>query len=154
MAYHIVLVEPEIPANTGNISRTCAATGAHLHLVRPLGFSTDDRYLKRAGLDYWDAVQLEYHDSFADFLAKYPDGRKFLATTKASQVHSDIAFEDGDFFIFGKETKGLDASILEQFPDTWMRLPMGDAVRSLNLSNAVAVTLYEALRQNNYPNLK
>lgn len=153
MAFHIVLVEPEIPANTGNISRTCAATGTYLHLVRPLGFSTDDKTLKRAGLDYWPAVKLEYHDSFDEVKQLYPDGRYFFATTKASQRYSDFTFKDGDFLVFGKETKGLPMEILDAHSDTCMRMPMSDAVRSLNLSNAAAVILYEALRQTDFPGL-
>ena len=154
MAFHIVLVEPEIPANTGNISRTCAATGTHLHLVRPLGFSTDDKYLKRAGLDYWHAVKMDYHDSFEELVQQYPDARFFLATTKATDVYAEVEFKDGDFLVFGKETKGLSPEILNQFPDSWIRLPMGDEVRSLNLSNAVAIMLYEGLRQLGFPGLK
>lgn len=150
MAFHIVLVEPEIPANTGNISRTCAATGTHLHLVRPLGFLTDDKTLKRAGLDYWHAVKLEYHDSFQEVRDRYPAGRFFFATTKATKLYTDYRFQDGDFLVFGKETKGLPESILEANPDSLMRMPMTGDVRSLNLSNSAAVVLYEALRQNGF----
>lgn len=153
MAFHIVLVEPEIPANTGNIARTCAATGTHLHLVHPLGFNTDDKTLKRAGLDYWHSVKLEYHNSFAEVTEKYAGSRFFLATTKASKQYSDFEFRDGDFFVFGKETKGLPPAILEAHPDTLLRLPMSDAVRSLNLSNSAAIIVYEALRQINFPGL-
>lgn len=153
MAFHIVLVEPEIPANTGNISRTCAATGTHLHLVRPLGFLTDDKTLKRAGLDYWHAVKLEYHDSFQEVRDCYPDGRFFFATTKATKLYTDYRFQDGDFLVFGKETKGLPESILEANPDSLMRMPMTGDVRSLNLSNSAAVVLYEALRQNGFSGL-
>jgi len=154
MAFHIVLVEPEIPANTGNISRTCAATGTVLHLVRPLGFNTDDRTLKRAGLDYWHSVTIEYHDSFQEVKDKYKDGRFFFATTKANKIYTDFTFQDGDFFVFGKETKGLSPDILEAHPDQWMRMPMTDTVRSLNLSNSAAIILYEGLRQTGFPNLK
>lgn len=154
MAFHIVLVEPEIPANTGNIARTCAATGTWLHLVRPLGFNTDDRTLKRAGLDYWHAVNIEYHDSFQEVKDKYPDGRFFLATTKASKVYTDFTFQDGDFFVFGKETKGLSQEILAEHPDTLLRMPMTDAVRSLNLSNSAAIMLYEGLRQTGFQGLR
>ncbi|MNH90496.1 tRNA (cytidine(34)-2'-O)-methyltransferase [compost metagenome] len=150
MAFHIVLVEPEIPANTGNISRTCAATSTYLHLVRPLGFQTDDRTLKRAGLDYWDSVLLEYHDSFQELQEKYAQHRFFYASTKATKRYSDFSFQDGDFFVFGKETKGLPMEILEQNPDTLMRMPMTDAVRSLNLSNSAAIVVYEALRQTGF----
>ncbi len=153
MAFHIVLVEPEIPANTGNISRTCAATGTWLHLVRPLGFDTDDRTLKRAGLDYWHAVKLEYHDSFAEVKEKYKDARFFFATTKADKLYTDITFCDGDFLVFGKETKGLAPEILAEHPDALMRMPMTDAVRSLNLSNSAAIILYEGLRQIGFPGL-
>lgn len=153
MAFHIVLVEPEIPANTGNISRTCAATGTYLHLVRPLGFQTDDKTLKRAGLDYWHSVKLEYHDSFDEVLQAYPDRRFFFATTKAEKRYTDFTFQDGDFFVFGKETKGLPDSILRAHPETLMRMPMSDAVRSLNLSNSAAIILYEGLRQTGFAGL-
>lgn len=153
MALHIVLVEPEIPANTGNIARTCAATGVHLHLVRPLGFRTDDATLKRAGLDYWYAVHIEYHDSFAEVEEKYKGSRFFFSTTKATKRYSDFTFQDGDFFVFGKETKGLSPEILQNHPDTLMRLPMTDKVRSLNLSNSAAIVVYEALRQLNFENM-
>lgn len=150
MAFHIVLVEPEIPANTGNIARTCAATGTYLHLVRPLGFNTDDRTLKRAGLDYWHSVRIEYHDSFWEVKEKYASGRFFFATTKAKRIYTDFTFQDGDFFVFGKETKGLPPEILDAHRETLMRMPMADAVRSLNLSNSAAIILYEGLRQNGF----
>lgn len=153
MALHIVLVEPEIPANTGNIARTCAATGIHLHLVRPLGFNTDDRTLKRAGLDYWYAVNIEYHDSFAEVQEKYVGSRFFYATTKANNRHSDFTYQDGDFFVFGKETKGLPEDLIAANRDTCIRLPMSDKVRSLNLSNSAAIVVYEALRQLDYAGL-
>ncbi|MEK4356685.1 tRNA (uridine(34)/cytosine(34)/5-carboxymethylaminomethyluridine(34)-2'-O)-methyltransferase TrmL [Paenibacillus sp. FSL M7-1455] len=154
MALHIVLVEPEIPANTGNIARTCAATGAHLHLVRPLGFSTDDAKLKRAGLDYWYAVHIEYHDSFAELQEKYPEGRFFYTSTKADKRYTDVEFRDGDFLVFGKETKGLPPELLAANPDTCIRMPMTDKVRSLNLSNSAAIIVYEALRQLDFPGTK
>ncbi|MFD1956123.1 tRNA (uridine(34)/cytosine(34)/5-carboxymethylaminomethyluridine(34)-2'-O)-methyltransferase TrmL [Paenibacillus thailandensis] len=153
MAFHIVLVEPEIPANTGNIARTCAATGTHLHLVRPLGFNTDDKTLKRAGLDYWYAVHIEYHDSFQEVLDANPEGRFFYTSTRASKVYSDLQYRDGDFFVFGKETKGLPAELLEANPETSIRMPMTDKVRSLNLSNSAAIILFEALRQNGFPGM-
>ncbi|MEX2461264.1 MAG: tRNA (uridine(34)/cytosine(34)/5-carboxymethylaminomethyluridine(34)-2'-O)-methyltransferase TrmL [Paenibacillaceae bacterium] len=153
MAFHIVLVEPEIPANTGNISRTCAATGTFLHLVRPLGFSTDDKVLKRAGLDYWDSVKLTYHDSFQEIKALYPQARFFFATTKANKNYSDFTFQDGDFFVFGKETAGLPKELLQANTETCLKLPMTDAVRSLNLSNSAAILLYEALRQTEFEGL-
>lgn len=154
MPFHIVLVEPEIPANTGNISRTCAATGTWLHLVRPLGFDTDDRTLRRAGLDYWPSVKLEYHDSFAEVEEKHRGARFFFATTKATKRYTDYEFQDGDFFVFGKETKGLAPEILAAHPESWMRMPMDtSAVRSLNLSNSAAIILYEGLRQTGFPGL-
>ena len=151
--FHIVLVEPEIPQNAGNIARTCAATGTHLHMIRPLGFEVTDKYLKRAGLDYWNLVEICYYDSFEELQAKYPDGRFFYFTTKARFKHSDAAFQDGDFLVFGKETKGLPETLLLNHENECLRIPMFAQARSLNLSNSVAVALYEALRQNNYPNL-
>ncbi|WP_337098424.1 tRNA (uridine(34)/cytosine(34)/5-carboxymethylaminomethyluridine(34)-2'-O)-methyltransferase TrmL [Paenibacillus sp. YIM B09110] len=153
MPFHIVLVEPEIPANTGNISRTCAATGTHLHLVRPLGFDTDDRTLKRAGLDYWHSVHIEYHDSFDEVLSLYPEGRFFYASTRASKPYSDFEYRDGDFFVFGKETKGLPQQLIDANLDTCIRMPMTDKVRSLNLSNSAAIVVYEALRQTGFEGL-
>ena len=153
MAFHIVLVEPEIPANTGNIARTCAATGTHLHLVRPLGFNTDDKTLKRAGLDYWYAVNIHYYDSFAEVKEKNPQGRFFFASTKAVKRYTDFSFEDGDFFVFGKETKGLPESLLNEHVSTCMRLPMTDKVRSLNMSNSAAIVVYEAFRQTEFPGM-
>ncbi len=155
MPFHIVLVEPEIPANTGNIARTCAATGTHLHLIRPLGFQTDDRTLKRAGLDYWHAVTLSYYDSFEELQAQQPHGRFFYASTRATKVYSDFQFQDGDFFVFGKETKGLPQSLIEANLDTCIRMPMRtEHVRSLNLSNSAAIIVYEALRQTGFSQLK
>ena len=148
--FHVVLVEPEIPGNTGNISRLCAATGCKLHLIRPLGFSTDDKHLKRAGLDYWHLLEIYYHDSFAELQALYPAGRFFCHTTKATRFHSDVCFQDGDFLVFGKETAGLPQFILNQYPEQCIRLPMIEGARSLNLSNAVAVAVYEAVRQTGY----
>jgi tRNA (cytidine/uridine-2'-O-)-methyltransferase len=153
MAFHIVLVEPEIPANTGNISRTCAATGTYLHLVRPLGFSTDNKALKRAGLDYWDSVKLTYHDSFQEVQTLYPLARFFFATTKANRSYSDFTFHNDDFFVFGKETAGLPRELIQANMETCLKLPMTDAVRSLNLSNSAAIVLYEALRQTGFNGL-
>lgn len=153
MPFHIVLVEPEIPANTGNIARTCAATGTHLHLVRPLGFRTDDRTLKRAGLDYWFAVNISYYDSFQEVLDKHQGSNFFYLTTKAARRYTDFTFREGDFFVFGKETKGLPEELLRANPDTCMRLPMTSDVRSLNLGNSAAIVLYEALRQNSFPGM-
>jgi tRNA (cytidine/uridine-2'-O-)-methyltransferase len=153
MAFHIVLVEPEIPGNTGNIARTCAATGTWLHLVRPLGFEISDRTLKRAGLDYWHAVEVRYYDSFSQLRQQYPDKRFFMATTKADKPHTAHSYRDEDFLVFGKETAGLPESILSEHKDTLLRIPMGSAIRSLNLANSAAVVLYEALRQTGFPGL-
>lgn len=154
MAFHIVLVEPEIPANTGNISRTCAGTGTHLHLVRPLGFSIEDRDLKRAGLDYWPHVKLHVHNSFEEVLAEYGGGRMFFATKKGSRSYAEFEYQDEDLFVFGKETAGLPDSILSRFPDQRIRIPMNEKIRSLNLSNSAAIILYEALRQANFPEME
>ncbi|WP_308638606.1 tRNA (uridine(34)/cytosine(34)/5-carboxymethylaminomethyluridine(34)-2'-O)-methyltransferase TrmL [Paenibacillus silvisoli] len=154
MAFHIVLVEPEIPANTGNIARTCAATGTILHLVRPLGFNTDDKTLKRAGLDYWYAVEIHYHDSFQELKELYPEGRFFCASTRNSRVYTEPDYRDGDFFVFGKETKGLPQEVLDAHPDTCIRIPMTDKVRSLNLSNSAAIVVFEALRQTGFSGLE
>ena len=151
---HIVLVEPEIPSNTGNISRTCAITGAPLHLVRPLGFSTDDKLLKRAGLDYWQYLDLYYHDSIEELWNQYPDARYFYCSTHAKHCYTDVKFHDGDFLVFGKETAGLPRVLLAEHGDEAIRIPMGDGQRSLNLSNAVAIVLYEALRQNSFFGMK
>lgn len=154
VSLHIVLVEPEIPANTGNIARTCAATGTHLHLVRPLGFRTDDAALKRAGLDYWQAVNIHYYDSFAEVQSLHSDRRFFYSTTKADKKYTDFSFRDDDFFVFGKETKGLPEELIHTNKSTCMRMPMTGDVRSLNLSNSVAIIVYEALRQMDFSILK
>ncbi len=151
--FHIVLVEPEIPQNAGNIARTCAATGTHLHMIRPLGFEVSDKYLKRAGLDYWHLVDISYYDSFAELQAKYAGSRFFFFTTKARHRHSDVKFQDGDFLVFGKETKGLPEELLLQNESTCLRIPMFADARSLNLSNSVAIAVYEALRQTDYEGL-
>lgn len=154
MALNIVLVEPEIPHNTGSIARTCALTNTRLHLVRPLGFSVDDKHLKRAGLDYWHLVDICYYDSFGELQEKYPDGHFYYATTKASKNYSQFDYKDNTFFVFGKETKGLPKEILEGNLDTAIRIPMRkDIARSLNLANSVNIIIYEALRQLNFPNL-
>ena len=150
---HIVLIEPEIPGNTGNIARLCAATAMELHLVKPLGFSTDDRYLKRAGLDYWHLVTVHYHENFAEVQEKYAGHRFYYNTTKAQKAHSDIAFGPEDFLVFGKETAGIPERILRANREYCIRIPMLRDARSLNLSNAVAVVAYEALRQQEYPGL-
>lgn len=156
MSLNIVLVEPEIPQNTGNIIRSCAATGTTLHLVRPLGFCMDDKYLKRAGLDYWDLVEIKYYDSFDEIREQNPDAKFFYSTTKAKQTHSDIKYEENSFIVFGKETKGLPESLIMDNLETAIRIPMVDIekARSLNLSNSVAIVLFEALRQIGYPNLR
>ncbi len=150
----IVLVEPEIPQNTGNISRTCALTRTPLHLVKPLGFSIEDRYLKRAGLDYWDYVDIKVWDSFEELHASYKDRRFILATTKAAKSYHEVDYQGDDMLVFGKETKGLPEKILNAFPDTQVRIPMLDIGRSLNLSNSAAVILFEGLRQMGFPELK
>ena len=150
---HIVLVEPEIPANTGNIARTCAATGTILHLVRPLGFSTDDKYLKRAGLDYWHLVEIHYYDNFQEFARKNSHRRFLLTTTKGNRFYTEISYQPEDMLLFGKETEGLSMEIRQAYPDNQLRIPMIGAARSLNLGNSVATVLYEALRQQGFPGL-
>ena len=151
--FHIVLIEPEIPQNAGNIARTCAATGTALHMVRPLGFEVSDKYLKRAGLDYWDLVNISYYDSFDELQAKFPNARFFFFTTNARRRHSDVAFQDGDFLVFGKETKGLPEELLMKNEETCLRIPMDARARSLNLSNSAAIAVYEALRQTDFKGL-
>lgn len=150
---NIVLVEPEIPPNTGNVARLCAATGATLHLVKPLGFDISDKYLKRAGLDYWHLLDIRIYENYAEFEEKNPVGTRYLATTKASRFHTEIQYEQGGYFLFGKETKGLAPEILDRYPENKIRLPMREGARSLNLSNSVAVVVYEALRQWGNPGL-
>lgn len=153
--FNIVLVEPEIPQNTGNIARTCAATGSRLHLVKPLGFEIDDKKLKRAGLDYWHLLDITFYENIDEFFEKNKNkGTFYYATTKAVNRHSDVCFKDGDYILFGKETKGLDEALLKNNKETSIRVPMIDGARSLNLSNSVAIVIYEALRQNNYLNLE
>ena len=155
MALNIVLVEPEIPQNAGNIARTCAVTGAKLHLVRPLGFEVSDKQLKRAGLDYWQYLDISYYDSIQEVMDKFYNGSNFwFFSTKAKNIHSDVSYKDGDFLVFGKETKGLPEPLLEKYYDQCVRLPMMSQTRSLNLSNSVCVGVYEALRQLDYVGLK
>lgn len=149
MAFNIVLVEPEIPQNTGNIARTCKATGSVLHIVKPMGFTIDNKKLKRAGLDYWDELDIRYYDDIDDFFAKCK-GRYFLATTKAKMKYSDASFCHGDYILFGKETRGLSENLIKKYYDTSIRIPMMKDNRSLNLSNSVAIVLYEALRQTGF----
>lgn len=151
---NIVLVEPEIPQNTGNIARTCAATGARLHIVKPMGFTIDDKKLKRAGLDYWHLLDLTYYENITEFFEKNEGGKFFFFTTKAQRTHSDVTYTDKSYLIFGKETKGLPEELLLEHPDECVRIPMIDDARSLNLSNAVAIGTYEALRQMGYPTLQ
>lgn len=150
----IVLYEPEIPGNTGNIARLCAANHMTLHLIKPLGFSIDDKHVKRAGLDYWHLVDVQVHENIEELYAKYPDRRYFYATTNAKHVHSDVKFEIGDMLVFGPETRGLPESLLEGNEETCIRIPMVEEARSLNLSNSVAIIAYEAMRQLDYPDLK
>ena len=152
--FNIVLVEPEIPQNTGNIVRTCHATGCALHLVRPLGFEISDRYLKRAGLDYWDEVEIFYYDSFKELKEKYPSSRFWYFTTKGLKRHSDAKLEKGDFLVFGKETKGLPEELLKENKEFCLRIPMIGETRSLNLSNSVAIAVYEGLRQHDFSGFK
>lgn len=151
--FNIVLVEPEIPQNTGNIARTCAATGCRLHLVKPLGFEVSDRYLKRAGLDYWQYVDVMYWDGFDQLKAAYPGSNFYYFTTKARKCYTDIAYKDGDFMVFGKETRGLPEPLLKANPDRCARIPMAGGLRSLNLSNSAAIVIYEGLRQNGFENM-
>ena len=153
MALQIVLVYPEIPQNTGNIARTCAATGAVLHLVEPLGFSLDDRYLKRAGLDYWRLMTMKRWPDLGSFFEANAGGRFHFATTKAPRGYHEAAYRDGDFLVFGQETRGLPENLLEKRYAECVRIPMRPEARSLNLANSVAVVLYEALRQLDFPGL-
>ena len=157
MKLHIVLVEPEIPQNTGNIARTCAATGSTLHLVRPLGFQVTDKYLKRAGLDYWDKLDIIEHESFITFLKQYSpeENNMFFVSTKARHCYSDIDYSKLNevFLLFGKETKGLPEDIIKQYIDKTIRIPMRNGLRSLNLSNSVSIVAYEVLRQTNFNDL-
>ena len=152
---NIVLVEPENPQNTGNIARTCAATGTRLHIVRPMGFEPDDKKLKRAGLDYWHLLDITYYDNLEDFFSKNPDGEYRFFTTKAQNKYVDVEYSDNVFLFFGKETKGLPEKLLFENPEKCVRIPMinNSAARSLNLSNSVAIAVYEVLRQWDYPDL-
>ena len=160
MAFHIVYVEPEIPPNTGNIARTCAATGSVLHLVKPLGFSIDDKQVKRAGLDYWPYVKLFVHESLDDFMREYgPEGenrRMFLATTRGAKLYTEVEYRDGDMILFGRETRGLPRDFIAAHEDMAIRIPMSadTRLRSFNLSNSANIILFEALRQNGFPGLR
>src|SRR5690606_21326324 len=150
LSVHIVLIEPEIPQNTGNIARTCAATGAGLHLVKPLGFSIDDRHLKRAGLDYWDKVLVSVSDSFEELRRKYPDHVFYYTSTRAPRAYTEVDYPEDCFLVFGKETAGLPESLLEANREYCIRITMRPGIRSLNLSNSVAIVLYEVLRQHGF----
>ncbi len=158
MKINIVMVEPEIPQNTGNIARTCAAIGAKLHLVKPLGFEISDKYLKRAGLDYWDKLEIEEHESLKDFLEKYKpeENNMFYATTKGKHCYSDVDYSGMDevFILFGKETKGLPEDLIQKYFENAIRIPMREHLRSLNLSNSVAIVAYEVLRQVGFDKLE
>lgn len=151
---NIVLHEPEIPVNTGNIGRTCVATGVKLHLIEPLGFQIDEKHLKRAGMDYWDKLDVTVYDDFNDFLAKNPGARIYMATTKSKQKYTDVNYEEDCFIMFGKESAGIPEEILLDYKDTAVRIPMYPEIRSLNLSNSVAIVLYEALRQHDFKGLE
>jgi len=153
-ALNIVLHQPEIPQNTGNIGRTCAATGTRLHLIEPLGFQLNEKALKRAGMDYWQEIDVTTYVNYEEFLEKNPGAKIYYATTKGRRLYSDASYEPDCFLMFGKESGGIPEEILKAHPDTCVRIPMLGETRSLNLSNAAAVVLYEALRQNQFPGMK
>lgn len=150
---NILLHEPEIPQNTGNIARTCVATGTSLHLIEPLGFKIDEKSVKRAGLDYWEHLDLHVYSSFKDFCEKNPQATIYMATTKARKTYAEINYDENGFIMFGKESAGIPEELLIQYKETSVRIPMRDSIRSLNLSNSVAVILYEALRQHQFSHL-
>ena len=154
MALNIVLFEPEIPANTGNIGRTCVATGTRLHLIEPLGFRLNEKSIKRAGMDYWEHLDVTRYINFEEFLEKNPGAKIYMATTKGQHVYTEVTYEPDCYIMFGKESAGIPEEILVKNPDTCIRIPMLSEIRSLNLSNSVAVVLYEALRQNNFESMK
>ena len=147
---NIVLLEPEIPANTGNIGRTCVATGTKLHLIKPLGFDISDKAVRRAGMDYWKDLDLAVYENFEEFLEKNPKAKIYMATTKAENVYTEVEYGPDDYIMFGKESAGIPEEILLKYPETSVRIPMIGEIRSLNLSNSVAIMLYEALRQNQF----
>ncbi len=151
---HIVLHEPEIPANTGNIGRTCVATGTSLHLIEPLGFRIDEKSIKRAGMDYWEHLNVSTYINYADFCAKNPNAKIWYATTKAKQSYTDVKFGPDDYIMFGKESAGIPEEILVDHEESCIRIPMLSEIRSLNLSNSVAIVLYEALRQQNFKGME
>lgn len=150
---NIVLLEPEMPANTGNIGRTCVATNTRLHLIEPLGFRINDKMLKRAGLDYWDKLDVTVYDNYQDFLERNPDAKVYMATTKAPKAYTNVNFEPDCYIMFGKESAGIPENILLENQENCVRIPMVGDIRSLNLSNSVAIVLYEALRQNNFEDM-
>ena len=154
MAMNIVLVEPEIPQNTGNIARTCAATGARLHIIKPMGFEIDDKKLKRAGLDYWDKLDITYYDNLEDFFARNPQAMPFYFTTKAPRAYTEVAYPENVYIMFGKESRGLPEELLFANREQCVRIPMRDTLRSLNLSNSVAIAVYEILRQDDFSGLR
>lgn len=151
---NIALIEPEIPQNTGNIARTCAAVGASLHLVKPMGFTVDDRKLKRAGLDYWHELDITYYENLDEFLEKNKNEEMFFFSTKAPRAYTEVSYPKRVFLVFGKETRGLPEELLRKNPDRCVRIPMRDKLRSLNLSNSAAIAVYEALRQRGFENLR
>ena len=152
--FHIVLLEPEIPQNAGNVVRTAAATGSVLHLVEPLGFSLDEKHLKRAGLDYWDKARIVVHKSVKDFFSSIEGGRVFFFSSKGHRRYDEVSYQDGDYLVFGKESVGIDEALLKEHEDDVLRIPMLEGIRCLNLSNAVALVVYEALRQNGFPGFR
>lgn len=153
MPMNIVLCNPEIPQNTGNIVRTCAATGSRLHIVRPMGFSVEDRHLKRAGLDYWHMTPIFYYDDLEAVLEEGAGSNFYFTSTRAEKAYDAVRYKNGDYLVFGSETRGLDDAVVQRFADRCIRIPMRPGARSLNLANSVAVVVYEALRQNGYDDL-
>ncbi|MBR5475161.1 MAG: tRNA (cytidine(34)-2'-O)-methyltransferase [Lachnospiraceae bacterium] len=151
---NVVLLEPEIPQNTGNIGRTCCATGTRLHLIEPLGFRLGEKELKRAGMDYWNKLDVTVYPNYEDFLAKNPGAKIYMASTKAPKVYTEVEYEPDCYIMFGKESAGIPEEILVQHPDTTVRIPMNEDIRSLNLSNSVAIMVYEALRQHNFAHMQ
>ena len=151
---HIVLLEPEIPQNAGNVVRTAAASGSVLHLVEPLGFSLDEKHLKRAGLDYWDKARIVVHKSTTAFFSSIEGGRVFFFSSKGHRRYDEVSYQDGDYLVFGKESVGIDETLLKEHKDNVLRIPMLEGIRCLNLSNAVALVVYEALRQNGFPGFR
>ena len=151
---NIVLFEPEIPSNTGNIGRTCVATGTRLHLIEPLGFRLNEKAIQRAGMDYWNDLDVTTYLNYEDFLAKNPGAKIYMATTKARQTYAEVQYEEDCYIMFGKESAGIPEEILVQHPDTAIRIPMNENIRSLNLANSVAIVVYEALRQHNFEHMQ